>query len=34
MLIVSVRSAAFALLSENIDLKVSLIITNGMEIGG
>ena len=34
MLIVSVRSAAFALLSENIDLEVSLIITNGMEIGG
>ena len=35
MLIVSVRSAAFALLSENTDLEVSLIITNrGMEIGG
>ena len=33
MLIVSVRSAAFALLSENTDLEVSLIITNGMGIG-
>ena len=33
MLIVSVRSAAFALLSEKRDLEVSLIITNGMEIG-
>ena len=33
MLIVSVRSAAFALLSENTDLEVSLIITNVVDIG-
>ena len=33
MLIVSVRSAAFALLSENTDLEISLIITNVVEIG-